>query len=83
MTTTTNATPHETASASGMASTWSSPDGFCKIQHFANGQRFLFSPTFEFPISLPPASFTATPEERADKTHDDALNDAYPDGQSA
>lgn len=59
MKTTTELTPREIANASGMASTWSSPDGFCKVQHFANGQRFLFSPAFDYPISLSPAQFTA------------------------
>lgn len=45
-------TPYEVAKGSGMKSTWHSPDGWAKVEEFANGQAFLHSPAIAYPVQL-------------------------------
>ena len=46
-------TPYLAAKESGKASSFYSPDGVCKIEEFEHGPRFLHSPAFKYPITLP------------------------------
>ena len=45
-------TPYEVAKGSGMKSTWHSPDGWAKVEEFANGQAFLHSFAIAYPVQL-------------------------------
>jgi hypothetical protein len=47
-------TPYQRIKASGEKSSFYSPDGFCKIEEFENGARFLHNPLIGYPVSLSP-----------------------------
>lgn len=51
-------TPYQKTKAAGIKSSFYSPDGFCKIEEFENGARFLHDPLIGYPVSLRPNKTT-------------------------
>lgn len=51
-------TPYQQTKAAGIKSSFYSPDGYCKIEEFENGARFLHDPLIGYPVSLRPNKTT-------------------------